>query len=132
MIEIINLYQGKDCFNFAKPIEGAVKALNEMLEEGHDMYICTTPVSKYQYCVHDKYYWVEKNLGKEWVKRLILTPDKTFVHADLLIDDKPNITGAQSPPMWKHILFTRQYNLDVCGKPRIDDWSCWRDIVSQI
>ena len=39
----------------------------------------------------EKYQWVEKYLGKSAVSQLMLTKDKTIVHGDILIDDKPMI-----------------------------------------
>jgi hypothetical protein len=36
---------------------------------------------------------VERNLGPQFVERIILTRDKTMVLGDLLIDDKDTIQG---------------------------------------
>jgi hypothetical protein len=38
------------------------------------------------------------------VNRVILTHDKTLVRGDVLIDDKPGITGNMIPA-WKHLVF---------------------------
>lgn len=40
-----------------------------------------------------QYRWVERHLGPQFVKRIILTRDKTVVLGDLLIDDKDTIQG---------------------------------------
>ena len=77
-----DIYQGKDFFNTLEVIPGAVDALQEMIAAGHDVFFCTSPVGVYTFCVHDKYAWVEKHFGKEWMKRIILTGDKTFISAD--------------------------------------------------
>ena len=37
--------------------------------------------------------WIQAYMGKDWIKRMVVTRDKTVVKADLLIDDKPRITG---------------------------------------
>jgi 5'-nucleotidase len=129
--KVRDIYQGEGCIEGAKPIEGAIEALKKMVDEGHDVFICTAPFGVYTYCVHEKYKWLEKNLGKDWTKRIILTPDKTFVAADVIIDDKPEITGCQSPPMWKHILFTRSYNVTI-DKPRITNWKDWKQEISKL
>merc|ERR1712048_684490 len=47
-----------------------------------------------------------------WLKRLILTCDKTTVRGDFLIDDKPSICGSQQP-LWTQIIFDAPYNRDV-------------------
>jgi 5'-nucleotidase len=40
-----------------------------------------------------QYDWVKNHLGKHWLKKLILTADKTIVKGHLLIDDKVDIKG---------------------------------------
>lgn len=40
-----------------------------------------------------QYAWVEKHLGPDFLDQVVLTRDKTVVSADLLIDDRPDITG---------------------------------------
>lgn len=42
---------------------------------------------------HFQYAWVEKHFGQEFLEQIVLTRDKTVVSADLLIDDRPDITG---------------------------------------
>ncbi|KAL6048370.1 hypothetical protein STEG23_000063, partial [Scotinomys teguina] len=39
-----------------------------------------------------EYAWVEKHFGPEFLEQIVLTRDKTVVSADLLIDDRPDIT----------------------------------------
>ena len=126
-----DIYQGPDFFNNLELFGGAVQALNDMLKTGHEVFFCTSPLSKYQHCVLDKYTWIEKYFGCEWIKRIILTGDKTFISADYIIDDKPKITGVQDPPLWKHIYFTQPYNLK-CPGPRITHWSEWRDVINNL
>ena len=40
-----------------------------------------------------QYQWIARHFGQAWVSKVILTCDKTIVHGDLLIDDKPKIKG---------------------------------------
>jgi hypothetical protein len=42
---------------------------------------------------HLQYAWVEKHFGPDFLEQMVLTSDKTVVSADLLIDDRPDITG---------------------------------------
>jgi 5'-nucleotidase len=70
---------------------------------------------------------VEKNLGPDWVKRVILTKDKTLVKADFLIDDKPEITGAEAVPVWEHILYDRPYNRGA-NRKRLT-WANWKEVL---
>ncbi len=109
------------------PVEGAKEALIEMESLGFEVFICTSPPSTYQNCVLEKYEWVDEVLGADWVKRIILTKDKTLVKADYIIDDNPAIIGVESVPLWEHILYDRPYNRGV-NKRRLT-WENWRDVL---
>ena len=84
-----------------------------MLEAGHDVFLCTSPLTGSRWCAPEKLAWVERHLGPAWVSRTIITSDKTLVGDRLqpcvLVDDQPTITGAASPP-WTHVLFDAPYN----------------------
>lgn len=114
-------------FREMTPMPGAKEALGEMERLGLQVFICTSPLSAYMNCVSEKYQWVEHYLGPAWVKRIILTKDKTLVKGDYLIDDKPVITGVESHPSWEHILYDRPYNRNI-NKKRIT-WMTWKDIL---
>jgi hypothetical protein len=53
------------------------------------------------------------------VKKIILTGDKTVVQGDILIDDKPSVTGINPKPTWDHI----NYGSEVCP-----DWLAIEDM----
>ena len=90
-------------------MEGAREALEELLALGHNVRICTAPKREYQNCTLEKMEWIDEHLGRTWTDRTIITRDKTLVHGDFLIDDKPNITGTRKPS-WEHILYDQPYN----------------------
>lgn len=113
-------------FRDMMPMEGAIESLREMQSLGMDVFICSSPLTTYQNCVREKYEWVEHMLGADWVKKLILTKDKTLVRGDYLIDDKPQITGADTPT-WEHILYDRPYNSNI-DKRRLT-WKNWKDVL---
>lgn len=48
-------------------------------------------------CVLEKYDWVDYYLGREWIRKIILTKDKTLVRGKILVDDRPRISGAMKP-----------------------------------
>ncbi|NP_001404571.1 5'(3')-deoxyribonucleotidase, cytosolic type isoform 2 [Mus musculus] len=92
--KVASVYESPGFFLNLEPIPGALDALREMNDmKDTEVFICTTPLLKYDHCVGEKYRWVEQNLGPEFVERIILTRDKTVVMGDLLIDDKDNIQG---------------------------------------
>ena len=115
-------------FRDMMPMDGAMEALLEMEAVGLEVFICSSPFTTYQNCVLEKYQWVESYLGSEWVNRIILTKDKTLVRGDILIDDKPEITGVDVPN-WEHILYDRPYNQGV--KKRRLTWKNWKDVLTQ-
>lgn len=57
---------------------------------------------------------------------MIVTKDKTLVHGDLLIDDKPRVTGTRSPA-WQHVLYDQPYNRHVDAQRMT--WSTWREVL---
>jgi len=121
--DVESIYRTPGFFQNLPVIAGGKEALAEMQTLGHEVFICTSPISKYENCILEKYHWVSKNLGYEWTKRMIVTKDKTLVFGDILIDDRPQHLGLKKP-VWKHVLFDRPYNRNVKDKLRIT-WDTW-------
>ncbi|KFQ69436.1 5'(3')-deoxyribonucleotidase, cytosolic type, partial [Phaethon lepturus] len=125
-----SVYESPGFFLGLDPIPGAVEAMQEMVHmQDTEVFICTSPLQKYEHCIVEKYKWVEKHLGPKFVERIILTRDKTVVSADLLFDDKDTIRGAELNPSWEHVLFTCCHNRHIqLQAPRrrllswADDW----------
>ena len=112
-----------------EPIPGAIEALRAMKKEGHTIFIVTSPFSGNPTCASDKLDWLERHVGKGWGNRAIITSDKTAVRGDILLDDKPYITG-HFEPTWEHVLFHAPYNRTISdGRRRMTDWSQWREII---
>jgi len=111
-----------------QPIPGASWALRSMHQRGHDVRIVTSPFVSNPTCASDKLNWVREHYGDRWAQRVILTTDKTLVWGDVLIDDKPEVTG-DVEPAWEHVLFDQPYNRDVTGKRRIRDWDEWEKVL---
>ena len=109
------------------PVKGSIEALKEIEDMGHKVFICTSPLTRYENNVLEKYMWVEKNMGHEWTKKMILTKDKTLLKGDILIDDKPEIEGVENPN-WEHIIFDRSYNKHIKDKKRIT-WDNWKEVL---
>lgn len=124
--EVEAIYTAPGFFRELPPLPGAVAAVAAMLEAGHDVRICTSPLPGSHHCAMEKFEWVERHLGAEHVHRLILTRDKTLVHGDVLVDDNPAITGARKPD-WRHILYDQPYNRHLAG-PRLT-WANWKEVL---
>ena len=110
------------------PIEGAIRGFKELCESGFDVFICTAPLSRYENCVLEKYEWVEKHLGRDATKRIIITGDKTLVRGKYLIDDRPEVSGVCNPK-WEHVLYDAPYNRHIDYKRRMT-WKDWGKIVA--
>lgn len=74
-------------FMDAKPIEGAVEAFKH-LSTLFDVYILSTAPWSNPESWMIKRLWVEKYLGQEAYKRLILSHHKNLLKGDYLIDDR--------------------------------------------
>lgn len=112
-----------------EPIEGALDALQAMLDAGHDVFIVTSPWVTNPTCASDKLAWIVRHLGVEWAKRVVITSDKTLVYGDVLVDDKPVVTGAFAPA-WQHIIFDQPYNRDIAPRRRLHAWSDWKAVIA--
>ena len=88
-----------------------------MLAMGHDVRICTAPSIVHKYCVPEKFAWVEEHLGSKWTNQIILTRDKTLVHGDVLIDDKPDIKGYER--QHGNIFYDQPYNRYIKTQDRL-------------
>ncbi|XP_035929714.2 5'(3')-deoxyribonucleotidase, mitochondrial isoform X1 [Halichoerus grypus] len=136
----ISIWESENFFLDLEPLPGAVEAVKQMADlENTDVFICTSPTKMYKYCPYEKYAWVEKHFGSDFLDHIVLATDKTVVSADLLIDDRPDITGkwptagAEPNPSWEHILFTACHNRHVQLQPpgrRLHSWADdWKAIL---
>lgn len=110
------------------PLPGGLEAIQEMKRAGHIVKICTSPMIVNTNSSKEKQEWVERYLGTDWVRDLIITLDKTVIDGDFLIDDKPEISGAMIPT-WEHVVFDKAYNRQVTDKKRITGWANWQDVL---
>lgn len=127
--KIQSIYCAKNFFCNLPPVRGSKKALKEMGALGHDVRICTAFVSRNTYCFYEKQQWIERHFGHEYVKKALFVKDKTFIKGDLLIDDKPEITGLHTPE-WEHVIFDAPYNRHIKNKKRIT-WKTWKNVLKK-
>jgi 5'-nucleotidase len=120
-------------FRDLPPMPGAVEAVTDMIAEGFAVFICTAPLPSNPTCCQDKIDWVLENLGPAGldIMSMVMTRDKCLVQGDVLIDDKPVITGSLIPT-WEHILFAAPYNTQTPedSRLRIDTWQEWRRVLA--
>uniref|UniRef100_A0ABM5FMN4 5'(3')-deoxyribonucleotidase, cytosolic type n=1 Tax=Pogona vitticeps TaxID=103695 RepID=A0ABM5FMN4_9SAUR len=133
-VKVASVYESPGFFLGLDPVPGAIEAMQEMIQiPNTEVFICTSPLLKYEYCIQEKYLWVEKHLGPKFVERLILTRDKTVILADLLFDDKDAVKGVEPNPKWEHILFSCCHNRHLELQPsqrRLESWADdWQAIL---
>jgi 5'(3')-deoxyribonucleotidase len=109
------------------PIEGSIEAIREMDALGHDVRICTSPLSSYNNCVVEKFAWIENHFGREFTRKMLLTKDKTLIRGDIMIDDSI-LRGHGS--FMGFVVFDRPHNQKIVGK-RLYRWKDWRNVIEK-
>lgn len=117
---ISNVLNSQRFFAELEPMPGAIEAVHT-LRETATVFFCSTPFHTNPHCAEDKAYSLNKAFGLGSSQSLILTSDKTVVMGDVLVDDRPGISGALYPA-WTQIYFTHLYNKNEQGA-RIDNWN---------
>ncbi len=127
---IFEIFKNPGLFSTFEVQPGSQNAVTEIIEDGHEVYFCTTPMWANPTCCDDKVRWIDKHffgLGT----RTILTQNKRLIAGDVLVDDKPHLEGHEYPS-WKRIVFDQHYNQSV-KDPRIsNDWSNWREAFAEV
>lgn len=113
------------------PMPGAYDALWEMHDTGLEVFLVTSPWISNPTCASDKLAWVGGFLGQDWMHRTVITHDKTIVAGDILIDDKPKITG-YATPSWTQVIFDQPHNQDVTDRVRLTNWRDWRLAILEV
>ncbi len=120
------IYLSEGFYRNLPVVEGSLEALEEMAAMA-DVYVCTSPLLSNPYCIKEKYEWISDYLGSQWLKKIIVSYDKTLIRGDILIDDKPQINGIELPE-WEHVLYSRPYNRHIRNKRRIT-WQNWESVL---
>lgn len=124
-------YAHPGLYDSLEPVPGAGEALEEMSKHAHLLF-CSTADTQNPTCESDKKNAVSRHYGSTWAKRLILTPDKTVIHGDLIIDDRPDIHGAVSAPSWVHAVYDSPYNQEKDTGLRVrSDWTNWQEVFEK-
>ena len=102
------------------PYENAVDVIHELDKHVHVVF-CTSMLYSNPTCMQDKALCLEEHLGEEYKYRLIIAKDKTLVHGDWLVDDRPEIKGS-IVPSWEHVVYDQPYNRLSSSKSRVMNW----------
>ena len=108
-------------------VDGAQQAVVELFDAGCEVFVCTSPKLSNERCAADKIGWISEHFP-QLRRRVIITKDKTLVRGDVLVDDKPEITGLMVPS-WKHVRFATAGNRHVNGGDAIANWGQWPQLL---
>lgn len=110
-------------------IDGARDGI-ERLAEVADVWIVTKPMESNPTCRDDKGRWIRKHFGEKWEHRLIITPDKSIVGGDILLDDAPKLSWFERAT-WAPVIFETSWNGEGSDWEGLPRWS-WDQPVEDL
>lgn len=108
-------------------VKGAEEAVEQLLQAGCSIVVCTAPSLRNESCASEKIAWLAEHFP-QLRKSFAVVKDKTLVRGDVLIDDKPDITGHLTP-MWRHVLFATPGNAHVTDGVVLESWADWSRVL---
>lgn len=105
---MLRLIERTNFFKHLPEVPGAVDGVNALVAAGHDVWFCTKPLEANPHCRDDKAYWIRKR-WPELESKLIITPNKSLIRGDILLDDAINPDWAAEAE-WAPVLFRQPYN----------------------
>ena len=105
-------------------VPGAIEGM-AYLEEHADVWIVTKPLEVNATCRDDKATWLAGNFGEQWVRKLIITPDKSMVRGHILVDDAPNPDWYPRAE-WEPVIYSTSWNGDGSKWANTEDYLYFR------
>ncbi len=112
-----------------EPVPGAIEGIHELAVH-FDVWLCTKPLEANVNCRDGKAEWVRRHLRGDWERKLIITPDKSMIRGDILLDDGPKIEWFPKAT-WRPVIFAMSFNgpgSEWDGLPR---WT-WGDPIGDL
>lgn len=91
-----------------------------------DVWVCTKPLDTNPTCRDDKMWWISQYFP-ELYSKVIMTPKKSLVHGDILLDDAPDLICV-SDARWTPVVFTDTFNGAHSKWGHLPFWS-WSDPI---
>ena len=84
-------------FRDLRPIDNAIDTVNSIRNmDTYKVFILTAPSTRNPHSYTEKRLWIENHFDYDFTKRLIISPDKSLLKGDLLIDDYIHGKGQES------------------------------------
>jgi 5'-nucleotidase len=99
---------------------GSVTAVRALEQAGCEVFVCTAPSLRNSSCASDKMLWIAEHFPS-LRRKVVVSKDKTLVRGHVLIDDKPEVSGALTP-VWQHVLFETPGNAHVAADVSLSSW----------
>jgi len=111
-------------------VAGAVDGVHAMIAAGWEVWVCTKPLEANPTCRDAKAAWLAEHFGKGFDRRLIITPDKSLVRGDVLLDDAPKPEWF-ARASWRPVIFDAPFNRDGSEWGHLDRWT-WGQPLAQL
>jgi 5'-nucleotidase len=118
--EVVDAVHEPSFFANLPVVAGAREGVQRLLDAGIEVFVCTAPKLSNPSCASDKLAWIDLHLP-ELRRSVVISKDKTLVRGDVLVDDKPEVTGAMTP-VWSHVLFDTPGNAHASSGLRMGSW----------
>ncbi|MGF7228544.1 MAG: 5' nucleotidase, NT5C type [Candidatus Saccharibacteria bacterium] len=121
-----DLSNQKGFFASLPVIDGAIDGWRQLLHEGFQPQICSSPIGSNPYSEQEKLDWLDQHLvpffGAWVVETAIITKEKHAFPGAVLIDDRPEIPHADLAS-WEHVVFDQPCNRGITRKHfRVRGW----------
>lgn len=120
-----------EIWDYVEPIPGAAEVMQQLIADGHELYIVTNTLYESLRAKMDKVLFKYFPFI-DW-DHVIITKNKHIINGDVLIDDGiHNLTGGN----YKKILFTANHNRNFdaasIGAVRADNWKQVYEIINRM
>lgn len=102
------LTQAQGWFRELPVVPGAQEGVQDLLYHDVDLWVCTKPMGTNPYCADEKRAWIAEHFP-ELTNRLIITPNKSLIDGDVLLDDAPAIEWLPLAT-WRAVIFNAPFN----------------------
>ncbi len=108
---------------------GAVDGVAALKAAGIDIWVCTKPLEANPSCRDDKGAWLREHFP-QLENKLIIAPDKSLIHGDVLLDDAPKLSWF-SDATWRPVIFPSVFNGPGSEWDGLPSWG-WSDPISDL
>lgn len=108
---------------------GAIEGVAALIDAGVDVWVCTKPLEVNPTCRDDKGAWLAEHFPM-LEHKLIITPDKSLIAGDVLLDDAPHSTWIDRAS-WTPVIFAAPFNGPGSAWADLPHWT-WGDPLDDL